>query len=199
MRACFHSCAGPLTCPTTFHLSSVHFLEHWWRCSSPGTWADMLGFGIKVYCILVVYWSALDTLCGYVYVCFHGGLFNRFSSHKINKIKIKLAALCLCVCLSLFKETGGLHSVRRSRVPTSMIYYDESGGFFFGPFEKSQGNHWLTDKRSSNTTFLFAVNVREGENSDPNLNFGILLEWSQKPTLNEAHCHWQFQSGGKEH
>ncbi len=27
----------------------------------------------------------------------------------------------LCVCLSWFKETGGLHSVRRSRVPTSNV------------------------------------------------------------------------------
>jgi hypothetical protein len=28
-------------------------------------------------------------------------------------------ALCTPVCLSWFKETGGLHSVQRSRVPTS--------------------------------------------------------------------------------
>jgi hypothetical protein len=38
----------------------------------------------------------------------------------IYKIKIKLAALRLCVCLSWFKETGGLHSVQRTWVPTSM-------------------------------------------------------------------------------
>ncbi len=44
----------------------------------------------------------------------------RARSQKINKIKIKLAALHLCVCLSWFKETEGLHSVRRSRVPTSV-------------------------------------------------------------------------------
>jgi hypothetical protein len=44
-------------------------------------------------------------------VCFHGGLFNGFSSQKINKIKIKLAALHLGVCFSWFKETGGLQSV----------------------------------------------------------------------------------------
>jgi hypothetical protein len=30
-------------------------------------------------------------------------------------------ALCTPLCLSWFKETGGLHSVRRSRVPTSCI------------------------------------------------------------------------------
>jgi hypothetical protein len=57
--------------------------------------------------------------CSLYHVCFHGGLFNRFSSQKINKIKIKIAALRLCVCLSWFKETGGLHSGRRSGVPTS--------------------------------------------------------------------------------
>jgi hypothetical protein len=51
------------------------------------------------------------------HVCFHGGLFNEFSSQKINKIKIKIAALRLCVCPTWFKETGGLHSVRRSWVP----------------------------------------------------------------------------------
>jgi hypothetical protein len=56
------------------------------------------------------------------HVCFHGGLFNGFSSQKINNKK-KLAALRLCVCLSMwFKETEGLHSVRRSWVPTSLIY-----------------------------------------------------------------------------
>ncbi len=60
--------------------------------------------------------------CSLHHVCFHGGLFNGFSSQK-NKIKkIKLAALCLCVCLSLFKKIGGLHSVRRSQVPTSFLY-----------------------------------------------------------------------------
>jgi hypothetical protein len=58
--------------------------------------------------------------CSLRHVCFHGGLFNGFLSQKINKIKIKLAALCLCVCLSWFKETGGLQSVRRSWVPTSV-------------------------------------------------------------------------------
>jgi len=42
-------------------------------------------------------------------------------SQKINKIKIKIAALRLCVCPSWFKETRGLHSVRRSQVPTSII------------------------------------------------------------------------------
>jgi hypothetical protein len=46
------------------------------------------------------------------HVCFHGGLFNEFSSQKINKIKIKIDALRLCVCPSWFKKTGGLHSVR---------------------------------------------------------------------------------------
>jgi hypothetical protein len=41
------------------------------------------------------------------------------SNTLIYKIKIKIAALRLCVCLPWFKETGGLHSVRRTRVPTS--------------------------------------------------------------------------------
>jgi hypothetical protein len=41
------------------------------------------------------------------------------SNTFIYKIKIKLATLRLCVCLSWFKETRGLHSVRRTRVPTS--------------------------------------------------------------------------------
>ncbi len=50
------------------------------------------------------------------------GDFPRFLSQKINKNKIKLAALRLCVGLSWFKETGGFHSVRRSRVPTSILY-----------------------------------------------------------------------------
>ncbi len=45
------------------------------------------------------------------HVCFHEGLFNEFSSQKINKIKIKIAALHLCVCSTWFKKTGGLHSV----------------------------------------------------------------------------------------
>ncbi len=53
------------------------------------------------------------------HICFHGGLFNEFLSQKINKIKIKIVVLHLCVCPSWFKETGGLHNVRRSRVPTS--------------------------------------------------------------------------------
>jgi hypothetical protein len=39
---------------------------------------------------------------------------------KLKNKKIKLAALRLCVCLSWFKETVGLQSVRRSRVPTSL-------------------------------------------------------------------------------
>jgi hypothetical protein len=56
--------------------------------------------------------------CSLHHVSFHGGLFNGFSSQKINKMKIKLAALRLCVCLSWFKETEGFHSVRRSWVPT---------------------------------------------------------------------------------
>jgi hypothetical protein len=59
------------------------------------------------------------------HVCFHGGIFNGFSSQKINKIQIKLAALRLCVCLSWFKETRGLPSVRRSRVPTSIRYNND--------------------------------------------------------------------------
>jgi hypothetical protein len=42
------------------------------------------------------------------------------SNTLIYKLKIKLAALRLCVCLSWFKETAGLHSVRRTRVPTSI-------------------------------------------------------------------------------
>ncbi len=62
--------------------------------------------------------------CSLHHVCFHGGLYNGFSSQKINKIKIKLAALHLCVCLSWFRETGGLHSVRRSRVLTSVLIRD---------------------------------------------------------------------------
>jgi hypothetical protein len=61
--------------------------------------------------------------CSLHHVCFHGGLFNGFSSQKNNKIKIKLAVLHLCVCLSWFKERGRLHSVRRSQVPTSMLYW----------------------------------------------------------------------------
>jgi len=37
---------------------------------------------------------------------------------KIKKNKNKSYFAPLCVSLSWFKETGGLHSVRRSRVPT---------------------------------------------------------------------------------
>jgi hypothetical protein len=59
--------------------------------------------------------------CSLHHVWFHGGLFNRFSSQKINNIKLKLTALRLCVCLSWFKEIGGFHSIRRSRVRTSVI------------------------------------------------------------------------------
>jgi hypothetical protein len=53
---------------------------------------------------------------------FHWGLFNGFSSQKINETKIKLAAMRFCVCLSWFKEIEGFHSVQRSRVPTSWEY-----------------------------------------------------------------------------
>jgi hypothetical protein len=60
--------------------------------------------------------------CSLHHVCFNGGLFNRFLSQKINEIKLKLTALRLRVCLSWFKETRGLHTVRRSRVPIIYIY-----------------------------------------------------------------------------
>ncbi len=79
----------------------------------------------SIYCSLLLLWGAYIYFpkCSLHHVCFHGGLFNGFSSQKVNKIKIKIAALRLCVCLSWFKETGGLHSVRRSRVPTSIYIY----------------------------------------------------------------------------
>jgi hypothetical protein len=45
-------------------------------------------------------------------------------SKTINlKKKKKKTALRLSVSLSWFKETGGLHSVRRSRVPTSVAKF----------------------------------------------------------------------------
>jgi hypothetical protein len=55
---------------------------------------------------------------------FRGGLFkkNKLKKKKKKKRKEKLKKetdLHLCASLSWFKETGGLHSVRRSRVPTS--------------------------------------------------------------------------------
>jgi hypothetical protein len=50
---------------------------------------------------------------------FSWGTFQRIFITKNKKNKKKVAALRLCVCLSSFKETGGFHSVRRSRVPTS--------------------------------------------------------------------------------
>jgi hypothetical protein len=52
---------------------------------------------------------------------FSWGTFKRIfvTQKKKKKKKKKQAALRLCVCVSWFKETGGLHSVRRSRVPTS--------------------------------------------------------------------------------
>jgi hypothetical protein len=51
-------------------------------------------------------------------------LWGTFQWIFVTKKKIKnkkLAALRLCVCLSWFKETGRLHSVPRSRVPTSPL------------------------------------------------------------------------------
>ncbi len=48
----------------------------------------------------ISFFFGIFSKCSLHHVCFHGGLFNGFSSQKINKIKIKLAALRLCVCRS---------------------------------------------------------------------------------------------------
>jgi hypothetical protein len=53
---------------------------------------------------------------------FRRGLFKNNKILKKKKKRKKKATLHLCVCLSWFKETRGLHSVRRSRVPTSFDY-----------------------------------------------------------------------------
>jgi hypothetical protein len=42
--------------------------------------------------------------------------------------------LRLCVCFSWFKETGGLHSVRRSRVPTSIYIINLPITQWFEPY-----------------------------------------------------------------
>ncbi len=57
---------------------------------------------------------------------------------KIKKKKKKKRLLCAFVCPSWFKETRGLHSVRRSRAPTKYFFRPFPAGcpgvFFFRPF-----------------------------------------------------------------
>jgi hypothetical protein len=88
--------------------------------------------------------------CSLHHVCFHGGLFNGFSSQKINKIKIKVVALRLCVCLSWFKETGGFHNARRSRVPTiyNILGVCPSDRPPINAFQKKKA--WILPKSSTN-------------------------------------------------
>jgi hypothetical protein len=52
---------------------------------------------------------------------FSWGTFQQIFITKIIFLK-KIAALHLCVCPTWFKETVEHHNVRRSRVPTSLIY-----------------------------------------------------------------------------
>jgi hypothetical protein len=68
----------------------------------------------------IFFWKTLASPC-----MFSWGTFQRIfvTNKKKKKKKKKKAALHLCVCLSWFKETGGLHSVRRSQVPTSIYIY----------------------------------------------------------------------------
>jgi len=51
---------------------------------------------------------------------FMGDFSTNFQNKKFIKKKEKKRLLCAFVCPSWFKETGGLHSVRRSRAPTSL-------------------------------------------------------------------------------
>jgi hypothetical protein len=51
---------------------------------------------------------------------FSWGTFQQILVIKKKLKKKKKAVLHLCVCPTWFKETGGRHSVRRSRVPTSL-------------------------------------------------------------------------------
>jgi hypothetical protein len=55
---------------------------------------------------------------------FSWGTFQRiFKTKKIFKKKEKKRLLCAFVCPSWFKETGGLHNVRRSRAPLHVNSY----------------------------------------------------------------------------
>jgi hypothetical protein len=106
-----------------------------------GTWADMLGLGIKsIVCILVYSWY----LCGYVSFYLLMSLLVFFSFKKI---------------------------------PMQII-------------------DWLT-RSSKPTCCLFAVKCQAGKFWSQ-FEFWNFAWVKQKPTFNEAHCHWQFQSGGKE-
>jgi hypothetical protein len=69
--------------------------------------------------------------CSLHHVCFQGGLFNGFSSQKIDKIKIKLAALRLCVFSLGLKKPGDFTMSEGHGYPLIYIYMKESNFFCF--------------------------------------------------------------------
>jgi len=59
-------------------------------------------------------------------------------SKTINLKNKNKKMLCAFVCFSLFKETRGLHSVQRSRVPTNGI----KGSCYWEQIGNRLGTHW---------------------------------------------------------